>query len=235
MERKKWRKYSDTIRSNESWSMYLHWKDERTVGDSSEWPQLSSSPLSLPPPSPFLFWPCFFFRAGKSENIYRGNQYRSLRRGGEKSRWIGRVEGGGWRDNQAAVTRTFRQFDQQYAIILKLMASAFVKNIGPFPDGSPSRETRTAGALPKKRARARERERERERGGDRLGVGRCLRTYVRTYIRTRARAREKDEAWPPPLPLLLHHPHRLQGCVMKRASRKERAAARPSGWIEREW
>ena len=34
------------------------------------------------------------------------------------------------RDNQAAVTRTFRQFAQQYAIILKLMASAFVKNIG---------------------------------------------------------------------------------------------------------
>ena len=62
------------------------------------------------------------------------------------------------RDNQAAVTRTFRQFDQQYAIILKLMASAFVKNIGPFPDGSPSRETGVGGSVEKESERKRERE-----------------------------------------------------------------------------
>ena len=38
------------------------------------------------------------------------------------------------------------------------MASAFVKNIGPFPDGSPSRETGVGGSVEKESERKRERE-----------------------------------------------------------------------------
>lgn len=85
------------------------------------------------------------FSPGKSENIYRGNQYRSLRRAREKSRWIGRGRGGGRVARKPSGRHAhFPPICPTICNNIKINGVGLRKKHRPFPDCSPCRGARVS-------------------------------------------------------------------------------------------